>query len=223
VADANRTVAEAVEAFRSGRPPSPHDDWLLGLVVSGVGGKKVKGLSVADCDRFLAECADGTYGNRPIGASHLRRVKQRLTAVLRNEVRFGRVTQNVAEVAKLPTTNVQAKDRRSLTINELHSLLKVSDGAIGVLVDLCGRNGLRPAEARALRWEDLNLNEGLLQVSGQMDRTNTRGPVKRAANAARTIGIDQTTIDRLTCPWPCQSPRWWPRKVLAVVRSRSTR
>ncbi len=25
------------------------------------------------------------------------------------------------------------------------------------------------------------------------------------------------------CPWPCQSPRWWPRKVLAVLRSRSTR
>ncbi len=20
-----------------------------------------------------------------------------------------------------------------------------------------------------------------------------------------------------TCPWPCQSPRWWPGKVLAVV------
>jgi len=19
------------------------------------------------------------------------------------------------------------------------------------------------------------------------------------------------------CPWPCQSPRWWPGKVLAVV------
>jgi hypothetical protein len=20
----------------------------------------------------------------------------------------------------------------------------------------------------------------------------------------------------LDCPWPCETPRWWPRKVLAV-------
>ena len=66
-----------------------------------------------------------------------------------------------------------------------------------MLIDLCGRNGLRPAEARALRWQDLDLDQGLLEVTGQMDRTNTRGPVKRAANAARTIAIDQATITRL--------------------------
>jgi len=32
VADANRTVDEAIEAFRASRPPSPNDDWLLALV-----------------------------------------------------------------------------------------------------------------------------------------------------------------------------------------------
>ena len=197
VADANRTVAEAVEKFREGRPPSANDDWLLGLVVSGLGGRKVKQLSVADCDAFLSACAQGTYGTRPIGASHLRRVKQRLSAVLRNEMRLGLVMQNVAEVAKLPSTTVEPTERRSLTIEELSHLLDVADGAIGVLIDLCGRNGLRPAEARALRWQDLDLDQGELEVSGQMDRTNTRGPVKRAANAARTIAIDSATIERL--------------------------
>ena len=65
------------------------------------------------------------------------------------------------------------------------------------LDDLCGRNGLRPAEARALRWQDVRLDQGELEITGQMDRTNNRGPVKRAANAARTIGIDQSTVDRL--------------------------
>ena len=197
VADANRTVSEAVETFRSGRPPSPNDDWLLGLVLSGLGGRKVKRLSVADCDAFLADCAKGVHGNRPIGSSHLHRVKQRLTAVLRNEVRLGMVMTNVAEVAHLPTTDVGPKERRSLTIEELRRLLDVADGAIGVLIDLCGRNGLRPAEARALRWQDVRLDQGELEITGQMDRTNTRGPVKRAANAARTIGIDQSTVDRL--------------------------
>ena len=213
VADANRMISEAINTFRSGRPPSPNDDWLLGLVESGLGGRKVKRLTVADCDRFLAECAAGTYGNRPIGASHLRRVKQRLTAVLKNEVRLGMVTTNVAAVAKLPATDVEPKERRSLTIDELHRLLAVADGAIGVLIDLCGRNGLRPAEARALRWHDLDLDQGLLEVTGQMDRTNTRGPVKRAANAARTIAIDQTTIERLK--------RWLDDRSALQARARS--
>ena len=197
VADAKRTVDEAVETFRSGHPPSPNDDWLLGLVLSGLGGRRVKRLSVADCDAFLVDCANGVHGNRPIGTSHLRRVRQRLTAVLRNEVRLGMVMSNVAEVAQLPTAKVEPKERRSLTIEELRRLLDVADGAIGVLVDLCGRNGLRPAEARALRWQDVRLDQHELEITGQMDRTNTRGSVKRAANAARTIGIDQTTVDRI--------------------------
>ena len=197
VADANRTIAEAVETFRSGRPPSPNDDWLLGLVLSGLGGRKTKRLSVADCDAFLAACAEGAFGNRPIGSTHLRRVKQQLTAVLRNEMRLGLVMQNVAEVAKLPASDVESKEQRALSIDELHRLLAVAEGAIGVLIDLCGRNGLRPAEARALRWQDLRLDSGELEVSGQMDRVNNRSQVKRAANAARVIAIDLATTDRL--------------------------
>lgn len=178
VADANRTMSEAIETFRSGRPPSPNDDWLLGLVLSGLGGRKVKRLSVADCDAFLASCSQGLYGERPIGGSHLRRVKQRLSAVLRNELRLGMVTRNVGEVAKLPAASTTPREQRALTIDELGRLIDLATGAIGVLVDLCGRNGLRPAEARALRWVDLRLDPGELEITGQMDRTNTRGPVK---------------------------------------------
>lgn len=197
VADANRTVQEAVDTFRAGRAASPNDDWLLGLVVAGLGSRKVKALSVGDCDAFLVECAAGRYGSRPIGESHLRRVKQRLSAVLRNEVRLGMAMRNVAEVAQLPPTEVEPKERRSLTVDELRRLLDVAGGAVGVLLDLCGRNALRPAEARALRWQDLRLDVGELEVTGQMDRRNERGPVKRATNAARTIAVDGATVDRI--------------------------
>jgi hypothetical protein len=48
-------------------------------------------------------------------------VKQRLTAVLRNEVRLGMVLNNVAEVAQFPVTDVEPKDRRSPTIDELRA------------------------------------------------------------------------------------------------------
>jgi integrase len=55
-----------------------------------------------------------------------------------------------------------------------------------VLVDFSGRNGLRPAEARAVRWVDVDLDQGELHVTGKMNRANQRSDVKRALNAARS-------------------------------------
>ena len=197
ILSADRTIHDAIATFRAGRPPSANDDWLFGLIASGLGSYRVRSLSVRQCDLFLAECAEGRYGRRPIGKDHLRRVRQRLAALVRNEVRIGTVARNVAEVAELPTTDVEPRGRRALTVGELHQLLDVADGWLLVLIDLCGRNGLRPAEARALRWIDVDFERAELNVSGQMNRNNERGPVKRATNAERTIGIDQRTADRL--------------------------
>ena len=171
---------------------------MLGLVRNALGAKKVTRLTVADCDQFLADCAAGEYGRRKIGRSHLSRIRQRLSGVLRNEVRLGTVQRNVAEVSVLPVTEVPQRERRSATIDELTRLLDAADEPVGILVDLCARNGLRPAEARALRWVDVDLDQGLVSISGQMDRRNVRGPVKRAANAERTLQVDRATIVRLT-------------------------
>lgn len=195
IARRDRTVADAIETFRSSRPPSHHDDWLFSLITSGLGARKLSALTVAECDAFLVECAAGRYGRRPIGQDHLRRVRQRLAGVLRNEIRLGTVSRNVAEVLHLPATGVDTKVRRALNVDELHRLLDVAAGPSLLLIDLCDRNGLRPAEARALRWADVDLDRLELAVSGQMNRHNERGPVKRAANAARAIRIDERTAE----------------------------
>ena len=151
-------------------------------------------------------------------------IKSSLSAVLRNELRLGLVVRTVAEVAHLPPTAVDARERRSLSMAELRELLEAADGALQVLIDLCGRNGLRPAEARALRWQDVWLDAAELEVSGQMDRTNSSGPVKRAANAGRTIGLDPLTIERLE-RWDIQrgeledeAGRGWSETGFVVVR-----
>ena len=47
----------------------------------------------------------------------------------------------------------------------------------------------------------------------------TRTPSKQ--DLLRRLGARPVVADALdpdaVCPWPCQSPRWWPGKVLAVV------
>lgn len=64
-----------------------------------------------------------------------------------------------------------------------------------------------------------------------MNNPDTSGVTLNAADAtnpAATLGwlrdwlaADHDTLAasmrRHSCPWPCQSPRWWPGKVLAVV------
>lgn len=197
ITSADRTVINAIETFRATLPDSPNDNWLFGLIEAGLGSYRVKTLSVAQCDQFLSECAAGQYGRRPIGKNHVGRVRQRLAGILRNEMRLGSIERNVAEVAKMPTTDVTAKDQRALSVEELHQLLDRAEGYVLILVDLCGRNALRPAEARALRRVDFDLDTGELDINGQMNRRNERGPVKRATNAERTIGIDDATISRL--------------------------
>lgn len=101
------------------------------------------------------------------------------------------------DLADVPKPGAQTRERIALTIDELDALLDASTGIVRTLVELSGRNGLRPAEARALRWEDLDLREGLLSVTGQMNRDNDRADVKRVNNASRTIHLHASTPDHL--------------------------
>ena len=47
---------------------------------------------------------------------------------------------------------------------------------------------------------DVDLDRQELSITGQMNRQNRRGEVKRASNASRTISLDEITVDRL-CSW----------------------
>lgn len=197
VASQRRSIADAVAQYRSGRPESDHDDWLFGLVLDGLGNRRIAKLSVEECDDFLRSAANGLGGRRPIGKAQMTRVRQGLISTLTNEQRLGYVIRNVGALAELPEPGASTKERAALSVEELNRLAAVAEGWQLAMIELGGRNGLRPAEARALRWTDLDLDEGLLSVTGQNNRANQRSNVKRANNAARTIQMDPRTIDVL--------------------------
>lgn len=197
VASVRRTVADAVEEYKSTRSASAHDDWLLALIVEGLGGARVGKLTVQDADEFLQDAANGLNDRRPIGKSQIGRVRQALVSVLTNEQRLGHVIRNVGELADTPEPGAKSREPTALTVDELDRLIDVATLWPLLIVELCGRNGLRPAEARALRWIDLDLDEGLLSVTGQNNRANQRSDVKRANNASRTIYPHPDSLDLL--------------------------
>ncbi len=203
IADANRTLQEAVDEYRALRASTQglsqgtldQDEGPLKLIDTGLGHQRLASLTVADCDRFLRRAAAGELG-RTLGDRYLRRLRRTLINVVQNEMRIGSVSRNVAHLALAPSSQKTSKDMRALTIDELRALLDVATDGRLIVIDLCGRNGLRPAEARAVRWIDVDLDQGELTVSGQMNRQNERtGP--KTKKAGRTIQIDGHTADRL--------------------------
>lgn len=212
IADANRTVGQAVAEYRALRASTQglsqgtldQDEGPLKLIDAGLGRQRLASLTVAECDRFLRRAAAGKLG-RPLGDRYLRRLRRTLINVLRNEMRVGSVSRNVADLAVTPRSQKTSKDMRALTVDQLRALLDVATDGRLIAIDLCGRNGLRPAEARAVRWVDVDLDQGELTISGQMNRRNERtGP--KTKKAARTIQIDERTIDRLAL-WQADQAR----------------
>ncbi len=204
VTDGRRTVAEAVADYQAAREAqglSPgtlaQNRWQLDVILEGLGRRRLVKLSVADCDSFLEAAAQGIGERRPISRNHIARIRFVLINVLANEMRVGHLARNVAELSILPATVVEKKERRALTQEELSALLAAAKGSRLILIDLCARNGLRPAEARALRWVDVDLELGQLTVSGQLDRQNRRTKPK-TKKSARSLHLDDVSVARLS-------------------------
>ncbi len=203
VTNARRTIGDAIADYQAAREAKglsqgtlDQSRWQLEVIGDALGRRRTATLTVADCDGFLDAAAQGIGERRPISRAHIGRIRFTLINVLANEIRVGHLTRNVAELSILPATTVEKKERRALTHDELSALLSVAKGSRLVLIDLSARNGLRPAEARALRWADVDLEVGVLTVSGQLDRQNRRTKPK-TKKSARSLQLDEITVDCL--------------------------
>ena len=159
-------------------------------------------LSVEDCDRFLLEAANGfpERSGRPtrqlVGRDHIRRLRATLRAGLHNDMRIGLLSSNVADLAALPSDTGSYGESRALSLEELSDILAVADRPTTILIDLIGRHGLRPAEARAVTWRSLDLDAGTLRVTAQVSSTNEIVEPK-TARATRSLRLPEETVSRI--------------------------
>jgi integrase len=175
------------------------DQRAAAMISQGLGTFRIASLTVTDCDRFLESAADGKFGG-PLARPQLRRLRRNLIRVIANDLRRGLVARNVAELSVIPDESpglVPRREARALPYDELQRLLAAATGATAVLIDLSGRNGLRPAEARALRWSRVNLDQLTLRVDAQMNRRNEVAKAK-TRRSQRTIRIDSRTATLLS-------------------------
>lgn len=195
-----------------------------------LGHKRTANLTVADCDQFLAKAAQGLIKadgskRKPIGKPQLKRIRNKLIAALRNDIRIGTINRNAAELSVLPANTKPKPQRRSLTRSQLADLYSAATGATGILIDFSGRNGLRPAEARAMVWDNINFDQQTMTITHQLNRNDEHvGP--KTKRVARTIHLDQTTITKLKAWRTIQheqrtyaGPAWQERNIIATTAS----
>jgi integrase len=97
------------------------------------------------------------------------------------------VSKNVCELVSPPPR--KEHDISPLTIEQVHKLLAVAkDRSIEALLKLALTTGMRRGELLGLKWQDINLEQGLLQVRHTMARVprKFRLPGERAYQEATT-------------------------------------
>jgi integrase len=87
---------------------------------------------------------------------------------------------------------------------EINALLKASTGYMRALLAVAVFCGLRMSEARALRWQDVDLEERLLHVRQRADKWNAIGPLK-SETSYRPVPMAPFVVNtlrewRLACP-----------------------
>ncbi|MGI5824606.1 MAG: tyrosine-type recombinase/integrase [Bacillota bacterium] len=124
-----------------------------------------------------------------LSASYISKTAQLIKAIMNQALINDYVIKNVALGVK-PPKGKPKQERRALTDAERTLFLQACNespkGYIYLLSYYCG---LRPAEVRALRWQNINLTKGAITVTNSLDRITHEliPPKSKAGN--RTIPI----------------------------------
>jgi len=169
-------------------------EWAVRLhLVPSLGARRVRELSAADVAVFLQDKAAAGYSRATLG-----KLRGVLIQVLRHAERQGLVARNVA--ALVPTPSGPRSQGRSLTIEQAHALLAASRGhPLEAAVAVALTCGLRPGELLALRWEDVDLDNGVLRVRQAVARVGGRIELASTKTAAsrRQLRLPATTVEAL--------------------------
>src|SRR5579875_3364738 len=151
-------------------------------LIPKLGKRRLATLTPQDVQHYLNEKRTSGLSTRTI--TYHRAV---LRKALNDGLRWGVVSRNVAALATPP--KYEHADRRYLTPAEARSVLVTAEGdPLGPLVIPTLGLGLRQGEVLGLRWEDLDLDQGIADLRMQVQRIKGQGlvlvPLKSTASQA---------------------------------------
>lgn len=176
-----------------------HDTDIRLYIVPNVGHIRLDKLSPLQIEHLYGRLATEPSQRRPSGlsASSIRRVHAVLAAALADAHRLGVLATPIMHRVRAP----RASEKRIevLSVSEVEDLLEAS-AKIGlqcrVRWAIAAKWGLRQGEVLGLRWSDINLATGRIEIQRQVQRQQSAGLVIKApkANSYRHLVIDGDTL-----------------------------
>ncbi len=177
---------EWLPAVRTTLRPSTlklYETLATAYVVPRIGNVKLQKLSPAQLNRLYAELLEsGARDGKPLGAETTRKVHRLMHRALRDAVRWGRVTRNVAASADPP--RAPRPEIKAWSVDDVRAFLaRSSEDRLAALWTLLLTTGLRRAEALGLSWSDVDLDAGRLTVRQSLAYVGTQAVLSETKTA----------------------------------------
>jgi len=205
-----RTVAELLDRWlewrQSVRPISPttvngYRGYIDRSILPSLGHLQVGRLDAATLDAFYAHLRkQGGKGGRPMAASSVHQVHAILSGALNRAVVWGWIASNPARLASPPS--VERADTRPPAVEDAARLLAVAmaeDSELGLFLRLAVVLGARRGELCAVRWSDVDLDQGEVLIAGGIVRVPGESLLDKATktHAKRRVAVGADTVELL--------------------------
>ncbi len=168
------TVAELLKRFYAMAAP----DWspktaletqrfIDNYIVPRLGTTKLRRLTVSQLDEFYGELrARGGRGGRPLSPATVRRVHVVLRRALGQAKRWGWLATNpAADATPGRVSRVEVTPPDPEGVSRLLALADLQEPELGTFLRLAASTGARRGELCALRWGDIDLEEGTVLIA----------------------------------------------------------
>lgn len=164
---------------------------------------------------------DGSYRYAPGTVATILKV---VHSSLQTAVRWGLVARNVASVVEIPR-RAEPRHVEPFTEDEIDRFLAAArNDRMEAFYLVALAVGLRRGEALGLRWEDVDLDAGILRVRYQLLRVNGKGLTlsePKTDSGKRTIRLPSILVDRLRAHRDRQAferkqAQYWPETVAMI-------
>ena len=178
-------LAEGLDG-RSARTVRLNQD-VLKLVSAVIGDIELRLLTAHDVRRALVKVAAGN-SSRTVTLAH-----NGLTRALRHAEANRHVAHNVATLVDTPKGQ-PGRPSKALTAEQAAAVLRAAEGSrLGAYVVLCLMTGIRTEEARALRWDHVDLDSASIAVW----RSVRLGGDTKTSKSRRTLGLPKAVVEAL--------------------------
>ena len=175
-------------------------------IIPTLGSIRVQELTPSRCNGLYRDLESKGGRRGTLSSKSIRHVHAVLRAAINAAVSEGIVHRNVALQAKPP--RLKTPEMRTWTASELRTFLSaIADNRLYAAFLTSASTGLRRGELLGLRWRDIDLDDGYLQVRQSLIVVNHRIIVSstKTEKAARSVALDPDTVEAL---------RGWRARVL---------